>query len=50
MDDLKIFAKSEREINGLIFTVQILSNDIGMEFRIKKCVVLSLKRRSVVSS
>ena len=36
MDDLKIFAKSEREINGLISTVQILSNDTGMEFGIKK--------------
>ena len=32
MDDLKIFAKSEREVNGLVSTVQILSNDIGMEF------------------
>ena len=50
MDDLKIFAKSEREINGLISTVQILSNDTGMEFRIKKCGVLVLKRGTVVSS
>ena len=50
MYDLKIFAKSEREINGLISLVQILSNDIGMEFRIKKCSVLVLKRGTVVSS
>ena len=50
MDDLKIFAKSEREINGLISTVQILSNDIGIEFEIKKCGVLVLKRGAVVSS
>ena len=49
MDDLKIFAKSEREISGLISTVQILSNDIGMEFGIKKCGVLVLKRGKVVS-
>ena len=40
MDDLKTFGKSEREISGLISTVQILSNDIGMEFEIKKCGVL----------
>ena len=33
MDDL--FAKDEREINGLLSTVQIFSNDIQMEFRIK---------------
>ena len=50
IDDLKIFAKSEREINGLISTVQILSNDIGMEFGIKKFGVLVLKRGTVVSS
>ena len=50
MDDLKISAKSEREINGLISTVQILSNDIGMGFGIKKCGVLALKRGTVVSS
>ena len=50
MDDIKIFAKSECEINGLISTVQILSNDIGMEFGIKKFGVLVLKRETVVSS
>ena len=50
MDDLKIFAKSEREINGLVSTIQILSKDIGMEFGIKKCGVLQLKRGKVVSS
>ena len=30
--------------------MQILSNDIGMEFGIKKCGVLVLKRETVVSS
>ena len=32
MVDLKIFAKSERGVNGLVSTIQILSNDIGMGF------------------
>ena len=50
MDDEKIFAKSEREVNGLVSQVQILSNDIGMEFGKKKCDVLVLKRGKVVSS
>ena len=50
MDDLKIFAKSEHEINGLVSTIQILSKDTGMEFGIKKCGVLQLKRGKVVSS
>ena len=35
MDDLNIFAKSEREVSGLVSTVQILSNDIGTEFGIR---------------
>ena len=50
MDDLNISANSEREINGLVSTVQILSNDIGMEFGIKKCGVLVLKRGKAMSS
>ena len=30
MDDLKIYGKNEREINGLVSTVEIFSYDIGM--------------------
>ena len=30
-NDLMIFAKSDREVNGLVSTVQILSNNIAME-------------------
>ena len=33
----------------MISTVQILSNDIGIEFGIKTCGVLILKRGKVVS-
>ena len=50
MDDLKIFAKNEPEVNGLVSTVQILSNDIRMESGIKNFGVLVLKRGKVVSS
>ena len=41
MDDLKLFAKS------LGNTVYKFSEDIGMEFEIKKCRVLVLKRGKV---
>ena len=44
MDDLKIFAKNEREVNGLISTVEISSNDIGLEVGMKKCGLLAMKR------
>jgi len=50
MDDLKLFAKDEREINGLLSTVQIFSNDIQMEFGIKKCGVLVMKRGKATST
>ena len=50
MDDLNIFAKSGREVNILVFTVQILINDTEMRFGIKRYEVLSLKRRKAVSS
>ena len=50
MDDLKNFAKSERDVNGLVTTVQVLINETGMRFRIKKGGVLLLKREKAMSS
>ena len=47
-DDLKIFAKSEPEVDGLVSTVQMFGKHIGMEFGIKKCGALVLKRGKVV--
>ena len=35
MDDLKIFANSERKVNGLFPTLQIFSNDTAMELGMK---------------
>ena len=47
MDDLKLFAKSNDQNNSLVNTVYTFSEDIGMEFGIKKCGVLVLKRGKV---
>ena len=44
MDDLKRFGKSYEQIDSLVQTVHTFSIDIGMEFGIKKCGVLVLKR------
>ena len=41
MDELKLFGKSEDQIDSLVQTVQLLSEDIRMEFVLKKCSVLS---------
>ena len=40
MDDIKLFAKNEKELETLIKTVRIYSQDIGMEFAIEKCAML----------
>ncbi len=43
MDDIKLFAKNEKELETLILTVRIYSRDIGMEFGIEKCAMLVMK-------
>ena len=50
MDDLKLFDKDEAQIESLIDTVQVVSSDIGMEFGIKKCGLLFLRRGVVAKS
>ena len=43
MDDNKLFAKIEKELETLIHTVRIYNQDIGMEFDIEKCAMLVMK-------
>ena len=43
MDDIKLFAKNEKELETLIQAVRIYSQDIGMEFGIEKCAMLAMK-------
>ena len=43
MDDIKLFAKNEKELGALIHTVRIYSQDIRMEFGIEKCALLVMK-------
>ena len=43
MDDIKLFAKNEKELEALMHTVRIYSQDIGMEFGIEKCAMLVMK-------
>ena len=43
MDDIKLFAKNEKELVTLIHTVIIYSQDTGMEFGKEKCAMLVMK-------
>ena len=43
MDDLKLYGKSESELNELMSVVNRFSSDIGMEFGFEKCAMVVLK-------
>ena len=43
MDDIKLFAKNEKELETIIHAVRIYSQDIGMEFGREKCAMLVMK-------
>ena len=48
MDDLNLFSKSHEQMDTLVRTVLVFSTDIGMEFGVKKCGILTMKRGKVV--
>ena len=50
MDDLKLYAKDIRQLDSLVQTVRIFSNDIGIEFGIQKCAMVELKRGKMIHS
>ena len=50
MDDLKLYAKSGEQTNTPVRTVHVFSTDISMEFCIKKCGVLTMRRGKIVKS
>ena len=43
IDDIKLFAPNEKELETLIQTVRIYSQDIRIEFRIEKFAMLEMK-------
>ena len=45
MDDLKLFAQNDQDLEGLLNTVKEFSNNIGMEFGLDKCAKVSFVRR-----
>ena len=49
-DDLKLYAKSEEQTNTLVRTVYVFRTNIGMEFGIKKCGIVTMKRGKIVKS
>ena len=48
MDDLKLYGSDERQVDSLINTVRVLSDDIRMEFGLKRCRLVVMKRSKVI--
>ena len=44
MDDLKLYGNDEKEIDSLVNIVRIFRRDIRMEFGLKKCGMIVMKR------
>ena len=48
MDDLKLYAKNVAELDSLVQTVRVNSEDTGMEFGIQKCATVEIRRGRMV--
>jgi len=49
LDDLKLYGRNQREIQSLVNTIEMFSDDICMKFGLDKCASLSVKRGVVKS-
>ena len=43
LDDLKLYGRNQREIQSLVTTVKVFSDDICMKFGLDKCASLSIR-------
>ena len=50
MDDLKLIAKSEDELQKQIQTIKIFSDDNNMEFGLEKCAKITFKKGKLTHS
>ena len=50
MDDVKLYASKSDDIDSLVQTVRVCTQDLGMKFGIKKCATLVLKRGKISCS
>ena len=50
MDNLKLIAKLEEELQKQIQTVKTFSDDVHMEFGLEKCAKITFKRGKIIQS
>lgn len=50
MDDLKLFAKDDNELKGLLNIVKYFSDDICMSFGLDKCAKVTFKKGRILEA
>lgn len=50
VDDIKLYAKNERDINSLIHLTRIYSENIEISFKLEKCDRMVVKREKVITT
>ena len=48
MDDLKLYCRSQKELDSLVQTNRVFSEDIAIEFGIEKCAMLVMEKGKIV--
>ena len=50
MDDIKIYGKNTKQLDSLVQTIRIITEDMRMEFGIDKCAVVNLSRGKITQT
>ena len=50
MGDLKLNSPGEKQLDSLVQTLRVFSEDIGREFGIEKCAMLVMEKGKIVKS
>ena len=50
MGNLKLYSRNEKELDSLVQTIRVFSEDTGMEFGIEKCDMLVIEKGKIVKS
>ena len=50
MDDIKIYGKNTKQLDSLVQTIRIITEDMRMEFGINKCAVVNLNRGKITQT
>ena len=50
MDDIKIYGKNAKDLDSLIQTIRVITEDMRMEFGIDKCAVVNISKGKIIQT